>query len=99
MDKINAELLTLTYGALVTRLLQDMDNTKVNAKLETMGYNMGMRMVEEFLAKAHVQACTDFKDAIEMLAKIGFKMFLGIPAEILAGKDAPSSCCILIPDN
>ena len=50
MAKINSELLTMTYGALVAHLIKDTkDIDKVNTKLEKMGYNMGLRMTDELL--------------------------------------------------
>lgn len=59
VDKINGELFTLTYGAMVTQLLKDYeDEREVNDKLESMGYNIGVRLIDELLAKSGVQRCT-----------------------------------------
>jgi hypothetical protein len=50
---VNAELLAMTYGAVVVQLLKDYsDVALVNAELEKMGYNIGVRMVDEFFAKS-----------------------------------------------
>lgn len=39
MDKMNSELFTLTYGALVAQLLRDHEDVDaVNAQLDKMGY-------------------------------------------------------------
>ena len=53
VEKVNAELVTLTYGTIVAQLCQDYDYdyAEVNAQLEKMGYNIGMRLIEDFLAK------------------------------------------------
>lgn len=52
-DKVNVELFTLTYGALVAQLIRDYeDYGEVNAQLDKMGYNMGVRLVEDFLARS-----------------------------------------------
>lgn len=82
--KISSELLTLTYGAFVHKLIKDTDNVEeVNAILDKMGYNIGCRLIDEFFAKAPSQGlCQDFKETSEIIAKQAFKMFLGITAEV-----------------
>jgi hypothetical protein len=67
----NAELFALTYGALVVQLIQDYeDYAEVNKQLEKMGYNIGTRLIEEFLARSSLGRCTDFKDVGEVVAKV-----------------------------
>lgn len=58
VPKTNAELFALTYGALVTEVLRDVeeDIPKVNQQLEQIGYSIGIRCVDEFLAKASAVA-------------------------------------------
>lgn len=64
----NAELFTLTYGALVTRLLNDYENVDdVNKQLEKMGYNIGVRLIEDFLARSSTGRCLDFRDTAEKI--------------------------------
>lgn len=76
---MNAELFALTYGALVVQLIQDYeDYREVNKQLDLMGYNIGTRLIEDFLAKSSMGACTDFKQVGEVVAKVGFKAFLNI---------------------
>jgi hypothetical protein len=43
---------------------------------------MGMRLIEEFLAKSGIPSCENFKDTAQAIAKVAFKMFLGISAEV-----------------
>jgi hypothetical protein len=33
------------------------------------GYNIGIRLVDEFLAKARIARCTSFKDTMDVIAK------------------------------
>ncbi|KAJ3125099.1 Trafficking protein particle complex subunit 3 [Nowakowskiella sp. JEL0407] len=83
MEKINSELFTLTYGSLVSQLVKDYEDYKdVNIQLDKMGYNIGVRLIEEFLAKTGAGKCTDFKDTAEIISKVGFKMFLGISPSV-----------------
>eukprot|EP00761_Pharyngomonas_kirbyi_P009517 gb/GECH01009533.1/.p1 GENE.gb/GECH01009533.1/~~gb/GECH01009533.1/.p1 ORF type:complete len:190 (+),score=29.09 gb/GECH01009533.1/:1-570(+) len=80
IDKINSELLTLTYGALVTQILKDYEDAEqTNIQLDKMGYSMGLRLIEEFLAKTQLSnPCRTFRDAADTISKVGFRMFLGI---------------------
>lgn len=78
-EKVNAELFALTYGALVVQLIQDYeDYGEVNKQLEKMGYNIGTRLIEDFLARSSVGRCSDFREVGEVVAKVGFKSFLNI---------------------
>jgi len=89
-EKINAELFALTYGALVVQLIQDYeDYAEVNKQLEKMGYNIGTRLIEEFLAKSSLGRCGDFKDVGEVIAKVGFKSFLNITPNITHAQPQP----------
>lgn len=73
VDKVNAELVTLTYGTIVAQLCQDYDNNyqEVNKQLDKMGYNIGMRLIEDFLAKSGVGRCANFRETADMIAKVG----------------------------
>ncbi|XP_058809296.1 trafficking protein particle complex subunit 3 [Phymastichus coffea] len=80
--KVNSELFTLTYGALVSQLLKDYENVDdVNKQLERMGYNMGVRLIEDFLARTGSGRCYDFKDTAEKIQS-AFKIYLGITPTI-----------------
>ncbi|KAJ5144729.1 trafficking protein particle complex subunit 3 [Penicillium atrosanguineum] len=71
IDKVNAELVTLTYGTIVAQLCQDYDSDykQVNQQLDKMGYNIGLRLIEDFLAKSGVGRCANFRDTADMIAK------------------------------
>ncbi|QRW00196.1 Transport protein particle (TRAPP) component [Ceratobasidium sp. AG-Ba] len=83
-EKINAELFTLTYGALVVQLIQDYeDYSEVNKQLDKMGYNIGTRLIEDFLARSSLGRCVDFREVGEVVAKVGFKTFLNIVPNVV----------------
>ena len=44
------------------------------------GYNIGQRLVDEFLARSKTARCADFREAADKVAKVGFKMFLNVTA-------------------
>mmetsp|Transcript_14510 Transcript_14510/g.20471 ORF Transcript_14510/g.20471 Transcript_14510/m.20471 type:complete len:206 (-) Transcript_14510:149-766(-) len=93
MPKANAELFALTYGSLVTELIRDYDSIEeINEQLEKMGYSIGVRCVDEFLAKSEqhgmtVPTCQNLKDTAEVVAKTGFRMFLGISCDVTMAPD------------
>ena len=61
----------MTYGALVVQLIQDYeDYGEVNKQLEKMGYNIGTRLIEDFLAKSNMGRCADFREVGEVVAKV-----------------------------
>ena len=35
-----------------------------------MGYNIGMRLIEDFLAKSGVGRCANFRETADMIAKV-----------------------------
>jgi len=91
-EKINAELFALTYGALVVQLVQDYeDYAEVNTQLEKMGYNIGTRLIEDFLARSALGRCADFREVGEVVAKVGFKAFLNITPTVTHAALPPPS--------
>jgi len=80
IDKVNEDLLTFTYGSLVVQLLEDLGSVDaVNSQLERMGYSIGVRIIEEFLARSGAgnRRCRTLKEAAEAVATQAFPMFLG----------------------
>ena len=72
VDKVNAELVTLTYGTIVAQLCADYeyDYAQVNQQLDKMGYNIGMRLIEDFLAKSNAARCGNFRETADMISKV-----------------------------
>ncbi|KRZ76598.1 T-complex protein 1 subunit alpha, partial [Trichinella papuae] len=81
--KINSELFSMTYGALVLQLLDDFDRDEdVNMHLDKIGYNIGLRIIDDFFSKnPNVGKCGDLKEVSEMVAR-GLKIYLGITATV-----------------
>jgi trafficking protein particle complex subunit 3 len=98
--KVSSELLALTYGALVAQLCKDMDGdvNQVNAKLDSMGESIGMRIVDEVIAKAQIKRCTGvFKDAVSVVTSVGFKMYLGTVPKVTSWNDEGTICHLQFP--
>lgn len=81
---MNADLFSLTYGALVMDLLSDIEDVAdVNQQLDKIGYQMGLRMADDFLAKnPRIGRCSSVQQLAEVLAKQSFKMYLGTEATV-----------------
>lgn len=98
-DKINTELFVMTYGSLVVQLIDDYENyDKVNEQLDKMGYGIGIRLIEDFLANnPKLNKCQSFKESCEVIAKVGFKIYLDVTPEILTLSD--EECTISLTEN
>jgi hypothetical protein len=49
---------------------------EVNKQLDKMGYNIGLRLIEDYLAKSNtMRRCSNFRETAEMIAKV-FRFFL-----------------------
>lgn len=71
--------MTLTYGTMVAQLCKDYesDYVEVNKQLEKMGYNIGLRLIEDFLAKSNITTrCINFRETAEMISKVHSHSFL-----------------------
>lgn len=74
IDKVNAELVTLTYGTIVSQLCKDFesDYAEVNRQLDKMGYNIGLRLIEDYLAKSNtMKRCSNFRETADMISRVG----------------------------
>ena len=93
-DKVSAEFVAIMYGTLVKSLLDDAALTAaegplsdaaidaVNASLFDMGISIGMRMIDEFLAKSGAPPCRTLAMTAEAVAKVAVRMFLGVAAGV-----------------
>lgn len=73
IDKVNAELVTLTYGTIVAQLCKDFedDYPEVNRQLDKMGYNIGLRLIEDYLAKSNtMKRCSHFRETADMISRV-----------------------------
>ncbi|XP_021910036.1 trafficking protein particle complex subunit 3-like [Carica papaya] len=85
---------------MVRQLLTDIEDVEeVNKQLDQMGYNIGVGLVDELLSKTNISKCTNFKESAEVIAKIGFKMFLGITASVGNWDADGMSFSLVMEDN
>jgi hypothetical protein len=82
-ELISAELTALTYGALVRQLFMEYAHPQqVNEQLERIGYNIGLRLVDDFLARSAAPPCRSFPATAEIIARVAFRMYLGVNAKV-----------------
>ena len=90
------------------------DYAQVNQQLEKMGYNIGVRLIEDFLAKTSMARCTGFRDTADMISKVcvqkasryfgllsqvGFKIFLNITPTVTNWTADNKSFSLLFDEN
>lgn len=80
--KVSNDLITLTYGSLVSQLFKDYETAEdINKQLDRIGYNIGIRLIEDFLAKKCTSRCHDLRDVAEKIQS-AFRMYLDINPQI-----------------
>jgi trafficking protein particle complex subunit 3 len=99
-ERVSAELLALTYGSFVRQVLADYEDLdEVNAQLAASGYNIGVRLADDFVAKARIQPCSNFAETAEVIAKVAFKMFLGVSALVGAWSPDKKTFGLVFEEN
>eukprot|EP01126_Amoeba_proteus_P052535 TRINITY_DN6352_c0_g1_i5.p1 TRINITY_DN6352_c0_g1~~TRINITY_DN6352_c0_g1_i5.p1 ORF type:complete len:134 (-),score=24.01 TRINITY_DN6352_c0_g1_i5:271-672(-) len=64
-----------------------------------MGYNIGLRLIDEFLARSGLGRCRDLRETAEVIAKVGFKMFLGFSGSVLKMNAKKGSFHLVLEEN
>ena len=81
VEKINSEVITLTYGSLMVRLIKDYEKPEeINDQLEKMGYNIGIRLIDDFLAKSCIDPPKTFEEAISIITNNALRFYLNVGA-------------------
>jgi len=75
------------------------DTFVLTPALPFRGYSIGQKLVDEFLAKSGVGNCANFREVAETLAKVGFKMFLGVVVEVTAWNAEGTAFSLQVYDN
>ncbi|BFZ53334.1 hypothetical protein PYCC9005_000357 [Savitreella phatthalungensis] len=100
MDKINAELFILTYGSIVAQLCNEFEEyAEVNKQLDRMGYGIGTRLVEDFLARTNIGRCRDLRETADILSKVGFKIYLNITPAVTNWSADSRAFSLILDDN
>jgi hypothetical protein len=103
MPKVSSELFALTYGSMVTQVIKDYEKVDdINEQLDKMGYNIGIRLIDEFLAKSGVDMdtpCSSLRETADMICKVAFRMFLNVNADCSNWGADDNQFSVLFNDN
>lgn len=85
----------------MSQLCKDYNNNYglVNQQLDKMGYNIGVRLIEDFLARTGAGRCSSFKETADMISKVGFKIFLNISPTISNWSNDGRQFTLLLTEN
>ncbi|TPP56936.1 Trafficking protein particle complex subunit [Fasciola gigantica] len=105
--RVTTELFTLTYGSLVANIVKDFDtDAEINEQLDKIGFNMGLRLVEDYLARGNPGRCNDFRETANAVVKVtvyvylhGFKIFLGITPTVTKISAAGDEFSLILENN
>eukprot|EP00180_Rhodochaete_pulchella_P002346 Plantae.Rhodophyta-Rhodochaete_pulchella.ctg355.p2 GENE.Plantae.Rhodophyta-Rhodochaete_pulchella.ctg355~~Plantae.Rhodophyta-Rhodochaete_pulchella.ctg355.p2 ORF type:complete len:135 (+),score=29.26 Plantae.Rhodophyta-Rhodochaete_pulchella.ctg355:978-1382(+) len=64
-----------------------------------MGYNVGVRLIDDFLSKSRVYHCAGFSETAETVAKVAFKMYLGVSASVVNWSEDKRSFGLIFEEN
>lgn len=65
-----------------------------------MGFNIGVRIIDEFLAKSGTSgACANHREMADVIAKVAFKMFLGVTADVTSWNAECNSFSLVLYEN
>jgi hypothetical protein len=93
-------LFYIQFDPPLEQLIKDLEDIPaVNAQLDKMGHNIGIRLIDEFLAKSGAPSCMTFRDTAESISKVAFKMFLGITTEVANWSSDGNAFSIILNDN
>eukprot|EP01147_Barroeca_monosierra_P001133 gene1133-4353_t len=67
--------------------------------MDPWGYNIGVRMVDDYIANTNTDRCGTFKETCTTLARDGFRMFLGITTSLENWSSNERECTLVIDDN
>jgi len=97
--KVSGELLSLTYGSLVAQLVKDYENVDdVNRQLDRLGHNLGVRLIEDFLARTNPGRCHDLRDIADKIQQ-AFRLYLSATVTITGWSPAGDQFSIMMDQN
>ncbi|EDQ85232.1 uncharacterized protein MONBRDRAFT_34400 [Monosiga brevicollis MX1] len=85
----------------VAQLLEDYeDDEDVNQQLDRMGFNIGVRIVDDFFSHTNQDyRCASFQEACNVIAKDGFRRYLGVVPNLAKWSPERTECYFILEDN
>ena len=92
---MNVNQFLIVFGCLVGVVWHDDGGAE-----QPHSYNIGVRLIDEFLAKSGTTGnCQDIRETADVIAKVAFKMFLGISADVTSWNPQHTSFSLLLYEN
>jgi hypothetical protein len=63
------------------------------------GYNIGIRLIDDFLANSGAGKCQTLRETADVIAKVAFKTFLGVTASVSSFDEKKQEFTLLLEDN
>lgn len=60
---------------------------------------MGLRLIEDFLAKSNTGSCSNFRETAEMISKVGFKIFMNITPVVTGWSQDGKAFSLVFDEN
>lgn len=80
-------------------MLRDYENVDdVNKQLERIGYNMGMRLIEDFLARTSATRCLEMRETADKIQN-AFRMYLNVQPTIANWSAAGDEFSLIFDNN
>lgn len=73
--------------------------TPDNDCLMCRGYNIGIRLIEDFLAKANTGRCRDIRETADVISKVAFKIYLNITPTVTSWAADEKSFSLIFDEN
>ncbi|XP_004631971.1 trafficking protein particle complex subunit 3-like protein [Octodon degus] len=71
----------------------------MNKYLDKMGYGIGTRLVEDFLAQSSVRRCHSYSEVTHIIAEVAFKMYLGVTPSVTCNNSSRNEFSLILDKN
>lgn len=83
----------------MTQMLRDFENVEdVNKQLDRIGYNMGMRLIEDFLARTSAPRCLEMRETADRIQQ-AFRIYLNVQPTISNWSAASDEFSLIFETN
>ncbi|NXS56513.1 TPC3L protein, partial [Brachypteracias leptosomus] len=63
------------------------------------GYSIGVRLIDDFLARSAVKKCCSYSETTDMIAQVAFKMYLGVTPSVICSSAAGNEFSLILDKN
>ncbi|NXX27436.1 TPC3L protein, partial [Nicator chloris] len=63
------------------------------------GYSIGIRLIDDFLARSAVKKCRSYSETADMIAQVAFKMYLGVTPSVSCSSATGNEFSLILDKN